>query len=67
MTESQEEEGEGEEGDVSWSRKVKKIGLDALFSWHQAAMDGETQDGATQFRTKGEGQQNTDGMKLGVK
>ena len=28
----EEEEGEGEEGDVSWSRKVKKIGLDALFS-----------------------------------
>ena len=26
------EEEEKEEGDVSWSRKVKKIGLDALFS-----------------------------------
>ena len=26
------EEEEEEEGDVSWSRKVKKIGLDALFS-----------------------------------
>ena len=25
-------EEEEEEGDVSWSRKVKKIGLDALFS-----------------------------------
>ena len=29
----EEEEGEeGEEKDISWSRKVKKIGLDALFS-----------------------------------
>ena len=26
------EEEEEEEGDVSWSRKVKRIGLDALFS-----------------------------------
>ena len=28
----EEEEEEEEEKDISWSRKVKKIGLDALFS-----------------------------------
>ena len=30
--ERREEEEEKEERDISWSRKVKKIGLDALFS-----------------------------------
>ena len=30
--ERRKEEEEEEEGDVSWSRKVKKIGFDALFS-----------------------------------
>ena len=40
--ERREKEEEEEERDISWSRKVKKIGLDALFSWHTDVVKPKT-------------------------